>query len=164
LFEQKAEELHKRTAKKFGQSSKVWTLFGEHYLNRRQVEEARKLLPRSLQSLEKRKHLKTISKFAQLEYKLGDAERGKTIFEGIIDSHPKRLDLWSVYMDMEAGQKDIQSLRTIFDRVLSQKLSSKKAKFFFKKWLGLERSIGDEEGAEVVKSRAIAWTQGSNES
>ena len=55
--------------------------------------------------------LKTISKFAQLEYKLGDPERGKTIFEGIIDSHPKRWDLWSIYLDMEASQKNIQSLR-----------------------------------------------------
>ena len=54
---------------------------------------------------------KTISKFAKLEYKLGDPERGKTIFEGIIDSHPKRWDLWSIYIDMEAGQKDIQSCR-----------------------------------------------------
>jgi len=160
---EKAEDLHKRTSKKFGQSSKVWTLFGEHYLNRGLLEDARKLLPRSLQSLDKRKHLKTISKFAQLEYKLGDAERGKTIFEGIVDSHPKRLDLWSVYIDMEAGQKNIQSLRYVFDRVLAQKLSSKKAKFFFKKWLALERSIGDEEGAKTVVARATAWAQGSNE-
>ena len=52
---QKAEEQYKRTCKKFGQSSKVWTLFGEHYLKRGDVEQARKLLPRSLQSLEKRK-------------------------------------------------------------------------------------------------------------
>jgi hypothetical protein len=55
--------------------------------------------------------LKTISKFAQLEYKYGDPERGKTIFEGIVDSHPKRWDLWSIYMDMESGQSDIQTLR-----------------------------------------------------
>lgn len=46
-----------------------------------------------------------------MEYKLGDPERGKTIFEGIVDSHPKRWDLWSMYMDMEAAQKDIQSIR-----------------------------------------------------
>jgi rRNA biogenesis protein RRP5 len=137
---QKAEEQFKRTCKKFGQSSKVWTLFGEHYLKRGDVEQARKLLPRSLQSLEKRKRkrqlpsssssrpelahsyanprvdrpdLKTISKFAQLEYKLGEPERGKTLFEGMVDSHPKRWDLWSIYIDMEAGQKDIQSMRSV---------------------------------------------------
>ena len=55
--------------------------------------------------------IKTISKFAQLEYKLGDAERGRTIFEGIVDSQPKRWDLWQIYIDMEAGQKDIQFVR-----------------------------------------------------
>jgi rRNA biogenesis protein RRP5 len=125
---QKAEEQYKRTAKKFGQSSKVWTLFGEYYLRRGELEEARKLLPRSLQSLDKRKRkcasgsltstdyrsvidLKNISRFAQLEYKYGEPERGKTIFEGVVDSHPKRWDLWSIYMDMEAGQRDIQNLR-----------------------------------------------------
>ncbi|KAH9836984.1 uncharacterized protein C8Q71DRAFT_580175 [Rhodofomes roseus] len=153
------EEMYKRTCKKFGQSSKVWTLFGEHYLKRGKLEEARKLLPRSLQSLEKRKHLKTISKFAQLEYKFGDPERGKTVFEGIVDSHPKRWDLWSVYIDMEAGQGDIMSVRNILDRVLSLKMTSHKAKAFFKKWLELERRIGDEEGANAVKAKAIEWTQ-----
>ncbi|KAI0046598.1 nucleic acid-binding protein [Auriscalpium vulgare] len=155
----KAQEQYKKTCKKFSHSSKVWTLFGEFYLRRGDIEEARKLLPRSLQSLEKRKHLKTISKFAQLEYKLGDPERGKTIFEGIIDSHPKRWDLWSIYIDMEAAQKDVQSIRSIFDRVLARKMTSHKAKSFFKKWLSLERKIGDEDGAEAVKAKAVEWTR-----
>lgn len=158
---EKAEEQYKRTCKKFGQSSKVWTLFGEHYLRRGLVEEARKLLPRSLQSLEKRKHIKTISKFALLEYKLGDPERGKTIYEGIVDSHPKRWDLWSVYIDMEATQKNIQGIRNLFDRVLSHKMTSHKAKSFFKKWLVLEQRIGDEDGQQAVKEKAIEWTQKS---
>jgi len=57
--------------------------------------------------------LKTISKFAQLEYKLGEPERGKTLFEGIVDTHPKRWDIWSIYIDMEAGQNDMQSIRFI---------------------------------------------------
>jgi len=30
---------------------------------------------------------------------------------------------------------------------------------FFKKWLELEKRIGDEEGEEVVKQKAIEWTQ-----
>ena len=48
-----------------------------------------------------------------MEYKLGDPERGKTIFESMLDSHSKRWDLWSVYMDMEATQNDIQTLRYV---------------------------------------------------
>ncbi|KAJ7900149.1 hypothetical protein B0H14DRAFT_2672489 [Mycena olivaceomarginata] len=155
----KAEEQYQRTCKKFGQSSKVWTLFSEFYLRKGDLEDSRKLLPRCLQSLDKRKHLKTISRFAQLEYKLGDPERGKTLFEGIVDSHPKRLDLWSVYMDMEAGQNQIQSLRNLFDRVLTQKMTSHKAKAFFKKWLELEKRIGDDEGVALCKAKAVEWTQ-----
>ncbi|KAF8913041.1 hypothetical protein CPB84DRAFT_1760205 [Gymnopilus junonius] len=155
----KAEEQYKKTCKKFGQSSKVWTLFGEFQLKRGNVEEARKLLPRSLQSLEKRKHLKTISKFAQLEYKYGEPERGKTLFEGIVDSHPKRWDMWSVYMDMEGTQGNIQGLRNLFDRVLALKMTSHKAKSFFKKWLEFEKRIGDEDGVKTVKEKAIEWTQ-----
>jgi rRNA biogenesis protein RRP5 len=30
---------------------------------------------------------------------------------------------------------------------------------FFKKWLALEKRIGDEAGAEAVKAKAIEWTQ-----
>ena len=72
--------------------------------------------------------LKTISKFAQLEYKLVDPESGKTIFEGIVDSHPKRWDLWSIYIDMAVSQDDMTGVRSIFDRVFTQKMTSHKAK------------------------------------
>ncbi|KAF9477538.1 nucleic acid-binding protein [Pholiota conissans] len=161
---ERTEEQYRKTCKKFGQSSKVWTLFGEFQLRQGNVEEARKLLPRSLQSLEKRKHLKTISRFAQLEYKHGDAERGKTLFEGIVDSHPKRWDMWSVYMDMEAAQGNIQGLRNLFDRVLALKMTSHKAKTFFKKWLDVEKRIGDEEGVDVVKEKAVEWTRRASNS
>ncbi|CAE6485208.1 unnamed protein product [Rhizoctonia solani] len=156
---QKAEEQYARTAKKFSQSSKAWTLFGEHYLKAGKLEESRKLLARSLLSLPRRKHLKTISTFARMEYKLGDPERGKTIFEGIVESHPKRNDLWSVYIDMEASQNNAQSVRNIFNRALARKLTAKQAKFFFKKWLEIEKRIGDQAGADAVKEKAVAWME-----
>lgn len=72
--------------------------------------------------------VETISKFAQLEFKLGDAERGRTIFEGIMDSYPKRLDLWFVYVDMEIKQGNVSGVRALFDRILVKRLSS--SKFF----------------------------------
>jgi len=67
-------------------------------------------------------------------------------------------------MDMEAGQRDIQNLRNLFDRVLALKMTNHKAKSFFKKWLELERKIGDEDGASVVKQKAVEWTQRANTS
>lgn len=68
--------------------------------------------------------MKTISRFAQMEFKLGDAERGRTIFEGIMDNYPKKLDLWFVYIDMEVKHRNMNGVRALFDRILVQKLSS----------------------------------------
>jgi len=62
-------------------------------------------------------------------------------------------------MDMESGQADIPNLRNLFDRVFTLKMTSHKAKSFFKKWLELEHRLGDEEGAAAVKQKAIEWTQ-----
>jgi len=156
---QKAEEIFNSATKKFGFSSKVWTLFAELLFRTRQCDKARALLPRGLKSLEKRKHIKTITKFAQLEFAHGSAERGRTIFEGLVDSHPKRLDIWSIYIDMEAVQHDIERIRALFDRVLGHQLTSHKAKFLFKKWLALEKRFGDSTTSDNVLQRAIAWNQ-----
>jgi rRNA biogenesis protein RRP5 len=50
-----------------------------------------------------------ISKFAQLEFRHGSAERGRTIFEELVATNPRRIDLWSIYLDMEllAGDNEV---------------------------------------------------------
>ncbi|GAA97773.1 uncharacterized protein L969DRAFT_42922 [Mixia osmundae IAM 14324] len=149
-----AEELYQRTVKKFSQSSKVWTIFATYLHERRKSSDARELVARSMKSLPQRKHVKTAAKFAQVEFKHGDAERGRTMFEGIIDSYPKRLDLWLVYIDMEARSQNMAAVRFLFDRLLAQKLSTKKAKSVLKKWLSLEKLHGDDASVETVKERA----------
>lgn len=64
----KAVEQYQKTCKKFGPSSKVWTLFAEFYLKSGNLEEARKLLPRSFQSLEKRKRKSRLDSQIQSAY------------------------------------------------------------------------------------------------
>lgn len=52
-----------------------------------------------------------ITKFAQLEFQLGDAERAKAIFENTLSTYPKRTDVWSVYIDMtikHGSQKEVR--------------------------------------------------------
>ncbi|KAK3822890.1 MAG: hypothetical protein J3Q66DRAFT_424329 [Benniella sp.] len=154
-----ATELYTTMTKKFSQSSKVWTGFGHFQLHHGNVEAGRELLQRSLRSLPKRKHIKTISKFAQLEFKYGEPERGRTIFEGVMSNYPKRVDLWSVYIDMEVKNGEQDAVRRLFARVVSMKLSSKKMKFFFKKWLAYEKDNGDEEQVEEVKRRALEYVE-----
>jgi hypothetical protein len=35
-------------------------------------------------------------------------------------------------------------------------------RFLFKKWLELEKKMGDEGGVELVKQKAVEWTQNAN--
>ncbi|KAI8090037.1 uncharacterized protein BX664DRAFT_281445 [Halteromyces radiatus] len=155
----KAEDLWKEATKKFGQSTKVWTMFGLYYLQQGNVEGARELLQKSLKSLPKHKHIETIVKFAQMEFKHGEAERGRTIMEGVMNNSPKRVDLWNVYLDMEIKQGDHDMIQRLFERVTSMKFSSKKMKFLFKKWLQFEKDHGSADGVEHVKERTLAYVE-----
>lgn len=53
----------------------------------------------------------TAVKFAQLEFKHGEPELGRTILEGIMSNSPKRLDLWNIYLDMEMKNGDVEMAR-----------------------------------------------------
>ncbi|ODO00747.1 rRNA biogenesis protein RRP5 [Cryptococcus wingfieldii CBS 7118] len=160
--EDAVEEVFKKIVKKFSAYPESWTRFAEFYLLKGDADGARALLPRSLKSLDKSKHVETIEKMALLEFKHGDAERAKTLFEGLVDRLPKRLDLWGVYIDQLGKGGDIQGVRGLFDRALNQKLTSKKAKFLFKKWLSLESRIGDAPGQEKAKLRAKEWVEANS--
>jgi rRNA biogenesis protein RRP5 len=84
---------------------------------------------------------------------------------GLLANYPRRFDLWNVFLDMEIKQSETSMIRytemkfmadsrRLFQRVLALKMSTKKAKFFFKKWLQWEVKSGDASGAEDVKIRA----------
>src|SRR4051794_34127077 len=122
--------------KKFSQSPKVWVNYASFLMENSRGAEARRLLPRSVQSIQNpREHVDLTLKFAQLEYRAGDAEKGRTLFEQLLDAYPKRSDLWNVYLDVEIKHGDADIVRRLFSRAIARKMSSKKAKFFFKKWL-----------------------------
>ena len=44
-----------------------------------------------------------LSAVALAEFRSGDAERGRALFEGILRNYPRRLDLWSVYLDQASS-------------------------------------------------------------
>ena len=47
-----------------------------------------------------------ISKFGENEFKSGDKERGRTYFESVLENAVRRVDIWSVYIDMEIKYGD----------------------------------------------------------
>jgi rRNA biogenesis protein RRP5 len=163
----KAEQLFQTMLKKFGQDQKVWINYATFLFEKAaDAEKARQLLPRALQTLPQFTHVLVTSKFAQLEFQSasGNAERGRTIFEGLLDSFPRKMDLWNVYLDMEQalvrqGLEENERVRQLYGRIVAGKVKNKQAQVFFKKWLTFEEKHGDEQSVDRVKARAADFVR-----
>lgn len=59
-------------------------------------------------------------RFAQNEFEHGSVERGRSVFEGLMASYPKRLDLWNVYFDKEVKAGDLRAARNLLERLVSE--------------------------------------------
>ena len=162
-----ADAAYDAACKKFRRMPEVWGAWLGALMARQpsaEHEEARRVLQRAVDAMPMAQHVELISKFAQLEFKFGDAERGRTVFDGILSNYPKRVDVWSVYLDMEIKAADAAVTRRLFERVTSLRLSSKKMKFFFKRYLEYARGVAaDDELVEHVKERARAWVESATE-
>lgn len=124
-------------------------------------DRARALLPRALQSLPAHTHLALTKDFGLLEFNTphGDPERGRTIFEGLLATFPKRLDLWNVLLDAELRRGETARARALLERVTMRKLKGRQAKFFFKRWLELEEKHGDERSRARVTAKAAEYVR-----
>ena len=164
---EEAEELFQTMQKKFGQDQKVWINHATFlYDKAADADKARQLLPRALQTLPPFTHVQLTSKFAQLEFQSasGNAERGRTIFEGLLDSFPRKMDLWNVYLDMEQalvrqGLEDAERVRGLYERIFAGKIKNKQAQVLFKKWLRFEEGHGDERSVDRVKAKAAEFVR-----
>lgn len=160
-FPQKADELFQTMVKKFSQSPNVWYNYA-HFLHYTMSapDRARLLLPRAIQSLPPHTHLGVTVKFAALEFHSphGSPERGRTMFEGVLSTYPKRLDLWNQLLDLEIQQGDKSIIRALFERVIKTKgMKPKAAKAWFKRWSEWEEKSGDTKMQEKVKAKAREW-------
>ena len=160
----KADDLFQKTIKKHGKSPDLHLNYANFLMTTLgAADRARALLPRAMQALPSHTHLALTSKFAQLEFTSadGDPERGRTLFETLLAQWPKRLDLWNVLLDLEIKRGDKEVIRRLFERVTGSgpSLKPKKAKFFFKKWLGYEGREGDGKSQERVKALAADYVR-----
>merc|ERR1712066_691293 len=88
-----------------------------------------------------------------LEYKFGQPERGQSVFEGLLDSYPKRTDLWSVYIDAHIGAHtppkaatpDLAAVRSLLERCCALRLKAVKMRFFFKNGWTLKSAGGTQK-------------------
>ncbi|KJZ74775.1 hypothetical protein HIM_05892 [Hirsutella minnesotensis 3608] len=161
----KADELFDAMLKKFGaKSPNVWTNYA-HFLHvtLNEPARARSLLPRATQQLDKRHHQSIIGRFAALEFRSpnGEAERGRTMFEGLLATWPKKGDLWNQLLDLETSaagaEVDPTAVRDVFERRLRVKgLKPQQAEKWFRRWAAWEEKL-DPKGKDKVMAKAQEW-------
>ena len=145
--------------KKYRSQIDVWISWMSAQMARGDVSGGKATLQRAVDAMPRSQHADVLSKFAQLEFKFGEAERGRTVFDSILSNFPKRVDIWSIYMDMELRNGDVEPSKRLFERATSLKLSSKKMKFFFTRYLTFAREQGDAELIAHVKEKARAFVE-----
>mmetsp|Transcript_2052 Transcript_2052/g.1385 ORF Transcript_2052/g.1385 Transcript_2052/m.1385 type:complete len:125 (-) Transcript_2052:371-745(-) len=120
--------------------------------------EPKAILSKALQALPKSNHVNIISKFGMLEFKNGSPESGRTMFEGIVNNYPKRMDIWAIYMDMEikygGGKENAQQARHLFERCLINEFiqkKPKKMKLVFRKYMEFENAMGNQKNVDKLR-------------
>ncbi|KGL90479.1 Protein RRP5, partial [Charadrius vociferus] len=154
-----AEELYHTMLKRFRQEKSVWLKYASFLLKQGQTEATHRLLERALKALPTKEHVDVISRFAQLEFRFGDPEHAKALFESTLSSYPKRTDIWSIYMDIMIKHGSQKEVRDIFERVIHLSLAPKKMKFFFKRYLDYEKKFGTTESVLAVKRAALEYVE-----
>jgi rRNA biogenesis protein RRP5 len=117
----RANEMFTKMCKKFKSKKKVWLAHLQYLLKQSRHQEAHALLKRALLSLAPYKHAESMSKFAQLEFEFGSPSRDRTVFDGILLNHPKRLDLFFVYLDKEVKFGSVDNARTLLERKVEER-------------------------------------------
>ena len=122
------------------------------------------------------KDVDAISKFAQFEFQYGEYERGATEFESLVSTYPKRVDLWSVYIDMMLKKGEVKKVRYVsqlcvltclqiiifrelFERAIHLKISAKKMAFMFKRYVEFEKAHGSNAHVESVREKAKSYVE-----
>jgi rRNA biogenesis protein RRP5 len=107
-----------------------------------------------------------VPKFAALEFRSpnGDREQGRTLFEGILASFPKRFDIWNQLLDLETSARDpdLAVIRDLFERGTKVKgLKPKQAKAWFRRWAKWEEEKGSSGRERRLLGRGSPLGRGS---
>lgn len=153
------EPIFKKLCKKYFESLEIWSSYIEflfEVLDKGDYTKPKVILSKSLQALPKHLHINVISKYGILEYRAGQIEAGRTMFEGIVTNYPKRMDIWSIYMDTEVKHGQPQQARNLFERCLSQteiRRKPRSIKLVFHKYMEFETQHGGPKKLDALRQR-----------
>ncbi|OEH79939.1 pre-rRNA processing protein [Cyclospora cayetanensis] len=165
---------------KFPESYKMWLrAVSLQFIAGKDPAGGRGTMLKALHRLPRRKHIKFVCSCARLEYHYGTPERGQTYYEKLLAEHPKRTDVWCLYLDQHISlctpprrePSTPEPVRLIFQRAISLPLKPHKMKSLFARWLAFERKYGTPQTQQKVQHEAREYvlrveaqllTQGDN--
>jgi rRNA biogenesis protein RRP5 len=146
--------------RKHGESCKVWLRLLR--LSLTQGKDASSSIEKATRALPRRKHVKFLAAAALHAFKHDSQDFGRSIFESLLQTYPKRTDVWGMYIDQEIKLGQEASVRNLFERAIHLDLPAKKMRFFFKRYVAYEADHGTEERVEYVKKRALEYIESQN--
>ena len=156
----RTEEFAAGMLKRHAGAAECWLRVGQLFVRRGDGAKSGQVLQRALKQVaDKEARILMTSRWAQSEFREGSVERGRTIFFGLLDNYPKRIDIMVVFLDMEEKHKDWQAARELYKRATALHLSSKKMRYFLRRWLEFEKQHGDERDVQLVTDTAKAFVE-----
>uniref|UniRef100_A0A336KMX3 CSON012695 protein n=1 Tax=Culicoides sonorensis TaxID=179676 RepID=A0A336KMX3_CULSO len=131
--------------KKYKPHPEMWLIAAETYYRIGAIPKAKELFERA--------H-KSISKDDRKEQ-----EYAQALFENILTLYPARVDVWFQYADMLIKDKLYDFVRLVLDRAIIQKLSARKIKSFYQKYIEFEEKHGTPENVKSLKAKAAEYVK-----
>lgn len=81
------------------------------------------------------------------------------MFEALLTTFPKRLDIWNQLLDLETAQGEKDVVRGVFERMvkMNKALKPKQAVAWFRRWSEWEEGNGDKKSREKVLAKTQEW-------
>ena len=101
---------------------------------------------------------KLVERFGILEFRNGNVEHGRTVFENLLKAKQNQFDYWNIYADMETKYGDANHARAIYDRLAHTDLNANRMRATLKKWMNFETLHGDDPSRKAhIKQIAIEY-------
>ena len=150
--------------RRYPHSPQHWLSYARYLFSQQRADDGRALLPVALKRLRSlSEEVSLVEKFALLEFSSahGELERGRTMLQALLRQHPRRIDVWSVWLDAElkavrsrAAGASPSAVRAVLDAALALQWSSKKMSFLLKRSIEVEEELGDDKRLQAAKQRA----------
>jgi len=156
--QQEAESVYKTMLKKFRESSETYIKYGKFLYSTQRMESARKVFKRALLNLDTTQHVRLISKHCQLEIEMGDMSCGKTMFDQLLATYPKRIDLWIMYANTLAKLRDSEGAKNVLRRAIEIGFPPKKMKPLFTRLYEIDKD-SDTPNPEAIREIAMEYAK-----